>query len=175
MSSAMSYVIAENIRHRKQELDSSCAAASLAMIFDSPEALFRKEVKTRSDGTKITDIVSFLKRNSIPHFFVKFPEKINYDSYINDLVNVSFQFPILISGIFSNKVKGPGRPSVQHHACVLSDGLFYDPSGMNPVDSKAFRSVANYKILFSSMIIFDSERPHFIKNHSNYFSNAVNA
>lgn len=153
---------ANKITHRRQEKPYSCGAASIAMLFNSPESLIRKEVKTRTSGTKTDNVCDFLSKCGIKYHWVCVNE--DYYRFIDTLTQTSRKFPIYACASFRDRFYKTGRDRNRHHAVLISDGLIYDPSCNKPMSADEYESVFNKSLIFTSLIIIEDERPNFLKN-----------
>lgn len=158
--------ILPKIIHRKQQLPYSCGAASVAMLFGEDEALIRKEVKTRTSGTKTDEVYSFLTRNGIKSHWVCINE--DYYSAIQNLTLTSLQFPIFAAGSFKDRFFNKGRDRNRHHAVLICDGLIYDPSEEREMCGEAYEKVFNKSLIFTTLLVIDEERPSFVRNFQKY-------
>ena len=156
------FTIQPVIAHRRQELWYSCGAASVAMLFGAKEELIRKEVKTKSEGTSEREVVSFLKRNGLTVHVVDLDQ--NYFDSIENLITLSYKFPIYSCATYLWKNKGVGRPIKRVHAALIADGMVYDPAEDRERCGEEYIKTVNKKLTFNSIVIVEQERPNFLKN-----------
>jgi hypothetical protein len=157
---------ARNIRHFHQQKHYTCGAATIAMLFGISEVEACKLVKTTSSGTNMMNVCSFLKECGVTFQHVFFGQ--DYQDSIDNLVKLSFKFPIYISGEFRDKFFKKGRERVRHHAIAIVDGKVYDPSEQRELEGESYRAVFNRSLKFKSIIIIEEERPDYIKNFSEF-------
>lgn len=154
--------IQPKIIHRRQELEYSCGAASIAMLFGMDEKTIRKEVNTRANGTKTDDVCDFLFRQGLKHHWVCINE--DYYRVMENLARTSFQYPIYACGSFRDRFFEKGRDRKRSHAVLICDGLIYDPSENREMCGESYEKVFNKSLIFNTLIIIEEERPNFLKN-----------
>jgi hypothetical protein len=163
--------IQPKIIHRRQELQYSCGAASIAMLFGIKEELARKEVETRVSGTSADNVSDFLSRSNIKHHWVVINE--DYYKFIETLTQTSRKFPIYACAEYRDKYFSKGRDRKRSHAVLIADGLIYDPSENREMCGESYEKVFNKSLVFNTLIIIEEERPNFLKNSLKCDSEAV--
>jgi len=159
--------ISDSITHRSQQKQYSCGAACISMLLNVSEDSIRKSIKTTIKGTKSENVSEFLKSLNINHHRVYL--KKSYNEIIDDLIRISFQFPLYLSGTYLWNNKGRGRPITRHHASLFCDGYIYDPAEHNKLSGESYRHTFNKSLIFNEMILIEEERSGFIKNFNNFF------
>ena len=156
------FTIQPKIVHRRQELNYSCGAAAVAMLFDAKEELIRKEVNTRVSGTRTLEVLEFFNRINLKTEWIHFNQ--SYFDLIENLITISYKFPIYSSATYLWKNRGVGRPITRHHASLIADGMIYDPSEDRERCGEEYIKTFNKGMTFNSIVIIDQERPNFLKN-----------
>jgi hypothetical protein len=158
----MNFSIQPTIVHRQQELPMSCGAASIAMLFGVEEKLIRKEVGTNSTGTPWHGVLSFFKRINLNVEMVDINQ--SYFDAIDNLITLSYKFPIYSGATYLAKNQKRGRPCKRVHAALIADGMIYDPAEDREIGGEAYIKTFNKELIFDSIIIIDQERPNFLRN-----------
>lgn len=156
------FTIQPKIKHRSQETAYSCGAAAIAMLFGAEEKLIRKEVKTKSTGTPSEGVLEFLDRVGLRGIEVRIEQ--SYFQSIDDLMTLSYKFPIYVCETWLWKNVGVGRPVKGVHAVLIADGMIYDPAQDREMIGEEYIKTFNKGLTFNYIIIIDQERPNFLKN-----------
>lgn len=159
-------MILNKIVHRRQELPTSCGAASVAMLFGEKEETIRVDLKTNSRGTHVYEISNFLKTKGFIHSWIKINK--NYFDCIDDLIKTSLQFPLILCGEYRSHYNICGRDRIRNHAILIADGKVYDPGENREMSGEGYVQTFNKKLVFNDLIIIEKERPNFLTNFKKY-------
>lgn len=156
------FKVQDRIIHRRQEKGFSCAAAAVSMLLGENESKVRLLVGTTATGTKMVNIHNFFKLYGIKSHFIQFEQ--NYFDAMENLIRLSYQFPIVSGATYLSKNVKVGRPVTRHHAAIISDGLVYDSAENKELTLEAYISTFNKELIFKELIVVESERPNYLKN-----------
>jgi hypothetical protein len=130
------------------------------MILGGDESYYWRAIRKdkQQDGAHDFEVSNFLNQNNYEHQLISINSKIEE---INWLKQMSFRFPVYVSGFFKTKPKR-GRPAERHHSFAVSEGKIYDPAEEFELD---FEACSHYsELTIKSVIVIFRENQNYGRN-----------